>query len=302
MILKFVRHLASHKQQFNVEVDVMESPSIAKALEYLNQELLGDIEKTKDFCLQNTERNKLLKLRLLQDSQLLSKQLLTGQINTSWAKQVKEDLNALGVNLKTKDHGASEYIFARAAIEHPELLPELVNFVDRLTIYAVMPDSKLMSYADLTNLGFMASVAITLYAPQEIDSAIALFNALGQYRDGSYSERFSSGVLMALYQRWGKHPQVSQVLAHHLSSFICYPDSRWASKSSQINIYDALDVDMLIRQYKDAMKAWCFDFQISDPEHYMEQFIEPLFSEQADVERITSFYRPFEEAMLTTES
>lgn len=302
MILKLIRHLSSHKKVFNVDVDVADKSSLEKALAHLNLELLGDVSTTRAFCVQESGRNKLLKLRLGQNNKLLSKQLACGGLHTSWAEQTKRDLSALGINLSSKDHGASEFIFARAVLEFPELTPQLVDFVDRITIFTSLPDSKLMSYSDLVNLGFMAAVAITLYAPQEIQSAIALFNAMGKYRDGSYTDRYSSGVLIALYRQYEQYPQVSEILAHHLASFVCYPDSGWSAKAKQITIYDVMDVEKLTREFRVAIEQWCFDFHIEDPESYIERFIQPVFKDPTDVECISDVYRPFKQAALNAQS
>ena len=300
MITKLVRHLTSHKKVFNLEVDVANPSSIEQALTHLNQELLNDIAATEALCLQDTDRNKLLKLRFTQNNRLLSKQLVSGMLNVPWAEQVKQDLNALAVNLNSKDHGTSEFILARAALSHPELAPQLVDFVDRVTIFVSLPDSKLMSYSDLVNLGFMAAVAIAMYAPQYLQSAIALFNGLGKYKDGSYSDRFSSGVLINLYRQQKQYPQVSRILAHHLASFICYPDVLWSSKAAQIDINDPTDVNALIKHYQIALEQWCFDFHIVEAEHYVERYIQPLFGDSEETERIRDLYQPFKQAALNT--
>lgn len=292
MIIRLMRYLASHKAVFNIDVDVNDKTSLEQALDYLNGELLGDVKSTREFCLQGTARNKLLKLRFVHRGDLLSKRMLNNQLDIAWAEKVRSGLSSLNVRLSGKEQAVSEFIFAHAALSHPELVDKLVDFVDRITIFSSMPEGKLLSYSDLVSVGLMSAVAILLYAPEEKDSAIALFNALGKFRDGSYSDRFAGALLVRLYKERGYDDVACDVFANHLASFMCYPDSRWSTKIEDIETAKLVGNVQLVMALKEALVRWGADFIMSQPDEYLNTFIRPVLQDEDALEQLTVVLEP----------
>lgn len=292
MIIRFMRHLASHKTVFNIDVDVNDIASLERALDYLNGELLFDVKTTREFCLQDKDRNKLLKLHFSHRGELLSKRMRNNQLDVSWAEKVCGDLSDLNVKLSSKELAVSEFIFAHAVLNHPELVPKLVNFVDKITIFSAMPEGKLLSYSDLMSVGFMSALAVALYAPQERDSAIALFNALGKFRDGSYSDRFASALLIQLYKIRGYDEVASDMLANHLASFMCYPDPCWATKAEDIDVAKLTENGAFLTDLEEALTRWSVDFVMAQPDAYLNIFIRPLFQAEDELEQIARVLAP----------
>lgn len=292
MIIRFMRHLASHKAVFNLEVDIHDKASLAAVLNDINTNILADVGKTRDFCLQGTERNKLLKLRFTQQDKLLSQCLAKGRIDTPWGQQLKKDADDLKLSLTSKDHACSELVFACAVLQHPDLVQELAGFVDRVTIFSNVHDSQLMSYPDLINVGLMSAVAILLYAPQERDSAIALLNALNKYKNGSYRDRFTVELLFHVYKKLDYKGIFAVLFANHLASFIAYPDNQW---SGRVNLLDTQKLEQqpeFLTELEKAFTQWCFDFHFEHPEQYIDAFIRPVITDKEDFARIELMLEP----------
>ena len=286
MLIKLMRHFASHKKVIKLDVNPLSIESLEQALDTLNNEYLPTIQTTYDLAYQGKDRCKLLRLEFCYQGKLLSLHHSLWKGDSSNVQQIGNYIKKLDIDTKKYDYGTSEFIFICYALQHERLHDKVIAFIDKLTVYSSRSEYAPLQYPDLSPLGAWAALAVAIKIPNEIDSVVSFFNEYSTSKTGLYFSYNLMPLLIQTYNLIDDQKAFLTLYCSQISSYLWVTPKHWEKFQHIINPDKFLDQQELKMTLNSELTRWTNSLPLGEHEDYVQTFINPILNDEDDRKEI----------------